>query len=87
MVTRKDLLQAVRNGQFVPFPFKNSPLDIQSQLNEFFSGLYGQDLVDSVLYTQKHLDHMPNTLTPKERLFCRSLRNGLIDLKVLGSRA
>jgi hypothetical protein len=87
MVTRKELLQALRGGTFVPFPFLHTNLDINSQLREFACYLQGQDLIDSFLYIFKQTEQMPNNLTPKERLFCRSLRNGLIDLKATGRTA
>ena len=80
MVTRSDLLKAIRAGEFVPFLDRKTKLDINTQMHEFTSYLFCQDIIDTFKYIHKVSDRLPNTLTPKERLFARSLRRGLIQI-------
>ena len=78
MVAQATLFKAIRNGDFVPFLAKNSKLDIQSQVNELTGSLFATDLMDTFKYIHRLTDKMSVNLTPKERLFCRSWRRGLI---------
>lgn len=78
MVTRKELFQAVRSGSFVPFLDRHGRLDIQSQVNELTGALFCQDLIETFKYIHKLTDKLPANLTPKERLFVRAMRQGLI---------
>lgn len=79
MVTRKDLLQAIRSGSFIPFlNRRHGRLDLQSQVNELTGALFASDLAETFKYIHKLTDKLPPNLTPKERLFVRCWRRGLI---------
>lgn len=78
MLTQRELFRAVRGGEFVPFLPITKKLDIQSQLEEFVETLFIPDLVGVLKFVFKLSDKLPTSLTPKERLFCRCLRRGLI---------
>jgi len=80
MVTRSDLLKAIRNGEFVPFLAKNTKLDIQSQVDELTGVLFAPDLAETFKYIHNLTDRLPANLTPKERLFVRCWRRGLIQI-------
>jgi len=78
MVTRSDLLKAIRNGEFIPFLDRFGKRDLESQVNELTGALFAYDLAETFKYIHKLTDKLPPNLTPKERLFVRCWRRGLI---------
>ncbi len=80
MVTRKELFTAVRSGTFVPFPWPWGNLTLKTQFYFLILGLAQEELKGLVEYITSETDAMPEGLRPKERLFCRALRQGLIEM-------
>jgi len=80
MVTRSDLLKVIRAGEFVPFLDRFGKRDLQSQVNELTGALFASDLAETFKYIHKLTDKLPTNLTPKERLFIRCWRRGLIQI-------
>jgi len=80
MVSRVDLLKAIRAGEFIPFLDRFGKRDLQSQVSELAGALFATDLAETFKYIHKLTDKLPSNLTPKERLFVRCWRRGLIQI-------
>lgn len=82
MVARKELFAAVRSGEFVPFPYspRFKSIDLASILEETIQALPEYRMAELILYIAGYQETAPTSLTLRERLFYRAMRNGLITV-------
>ncbi len=83
MVTQPNVLSAVRNAEFVLFPYPQSErgLDPLSQLSTMIDHILDGDKVfDALDYARGKAEALPRGMFPKERLYFRQMKRGVISI-------